>query len=252
MSDKKPSFFSRLQRYLFSGILTLIPLWLTWILFDFLLSQLSNIGKPAAALISNTIGYGNYEWLTETWVQAIISVVLTVVFIILVGYAANKIVGRKLIDVFEQTIEYIPLVEKIYGATKKLLSALQQKPDEVQRVVLIQFPSQDMKVVGFVTRTLTDEDTGETIAAVYVPTTPNPTSGYLELVPIEYVTSTDWTMDEAMSFIISGGAVSRETINYRSSKTKQGQVPLQDMDKVQSPDGEVTQKTAEAIQSERD
>jgi uncharacterized membrane protein len=74
-----------------------------------------------------------------------------------------------------------------------------------------------MKTVGFVTRTLQDADTGRTLVAVYVPTTPNPTSGYLEIVPLEKVISTSWTMDEAMTFIISGGAVAPPTMNYDKS-----------------------------------
>jgi uncharacterized membrane protein len=105
-------------------------------------------------------------------------------------------------------------VQKIYGSVKQLVTVLQQKPTDVQRVVLIDFPSADLKAVGLVTRTLVDAETGDKLAAVYVPTTPNPTSGYLEIVPIERITSTDWTVDEAMNFLISGGAVGPDTINY--------------------------------------
>jgi uncharacterized membrane protein len=71
-----------------------------------------------------------------------------------------------------------------------------------------------MKSVGFVTRVLKDEHTGADLAAVYVPTTPNPTSGYLEIVPVAQLTPTSWTIDEAMSFIISGGAVSPEKVPF--------------------------------------
>jgi uncharacterized membrane protein len=71
-----------------------------------------------------------------------------------------------------------------------------------------------MKCVGFVTRIIREQGTGRELAAVYVPTTPNPTSGYLEVVPVDRLTPTDWTVDEAMSFIISGGAVSPETMPF--------------------------------------
>jgi uncharacterized membrane protein len=71
-----------------------------------------------------------------------------------------------------------------------------------------------MKSVGFVTRVLRDEATGAELAAVYVPTTPNPTSGYLEVVPMEKLIPTDWTVDQAMTFIISGGAVSPDRIPF--------------------------------------
>src|SRR3546814_20188528 len=71
-----------------------------------------------------------------------------------------------------------------------------------------------MKSVGFVTRVVREQGTGRELAAVYVPTTPNPTSGYLEIVPVELITPTDWTVDPAMSFIISGGAVSPDSIPF--------------------------------------
>jgi len=91
---------------------------------------------------------------------------------------------------------------------------MQTKPEGVQRVVLIEFPHRGMRAVGLVTRTLRDDRTGAQFAAVYVPTTPNPTSGYLEIVPIERITPTDWTMDQAMAFIISGGAISPGSVRY--------------------------------------
>ena len=125
--------------------------------------------------------------------------------------------GRRIIAAFDQVIGRVPLVQMIYGAIKKLLTSFQQKPDGVQRVVLIDFPSPEMKTVGLVTRTLVDEDTGRRLAAVYVPTTPNPTSGYLEIVPLEKVTSTNWTVDEALNFIVSGGAVAPSKMHYDKS-----------------------------------
>ncbi len=208
---------ARLQGWFLTGVLTLIPLWITWIIFKFVLEQLSDLGMPAARKVAELAGpYAGV--LASDAIQTVLAVVLTVSVILLIGWATTQFIGRRLISLFDMIIQRIPLVEKIYGATKKLLAAMQQKPDGVQRVVLISFPHENMKAVGVVTRTLVDSDTGETIAAVYVPTTPNPTSGYLELVPLDQVTSTDWTMDEAMSFIISGGAVSRETINFRRSR----------------------------------
>jgi uncharacterized membrane protein len=116
----------------------------------------------------------------------------------------------------EAVLDRVPLVQRVYGAVKKLISAMQQKPEDVERVVLINFPSSDMKVVGLVTRTLEDDKTGKKLAAVYVPTTPNPTSGYMEIVPLDRIVSTDWTIDEAMNFVMSGGAVAPDKIYYSS------------------------------------
>jgi uncharacterized membrane protein len=87
---------------------------------------------------------------------------------------------------------------------------LQNKPTGTQRVVLIDFPSPELKTIGFVTRVFADAS-GRELAAVYVPTTPNPTGGYLEVVPLDKLTATDWSVDQAMAFILSGGAVAPDS-----------------------------------------
>ena len=86
-------------------------------------------------------------------------------------------------------------------------------------MVLIAFPNPNMRTVGFVTKVMEDYKTGQQLAAVYVPTTPNPTSGYMEIVPLADLISTDWSMDEAMTFILSAGAVAPDRISYSESAT---------------------------------
>lgn len=209
---------TRAQGWFLTGILTLIPIWITWVIFTFMLGQLSALGRPAARKVTEYLG-PLAGWFAGDAMQTALALILTLSFILLIGWATSQFIGARLLALFDRIMQWIPLVEKIYGATKKLLAAMQQKPDGVQRVVLISFPHNEMKAVGIVTRTLTDVHTGEKIAAVYVPTTPVPTSGYLELVPLDQIIETDWTLDEAMTFIISGGAVSRDTINFRHSGT---------------------------------
>jgi uncharacterized membrane protein len=218
MAETKGSrFISSAQRYLLTGVLTLIPIWITWLVFEFFLAQLSKFGMPWARALSGAVeetAPSIAQWLLEPWFQSILAVFLTLLAFYLLGWAATRVIGKRLIRVFDMVIERIPLVQTIYGSTKKLVAALQQKPDRVRRVVLIEFPSPEMKTVGFVTRVLKDHSTGQELAAVYVPTTPNPTSGYLEIVPLDKVVSTDWSIDEAMTFIISGGAIAPDELHY--------------------------------------
>jgi uncharacterized membrane protein len=200
----------RLQRYLITGALTLLPLWLTYIVFKFVFALLSSVSAPWIAAVAAPLAQAfplAFGWLDAPWVQSAIAVFVTVLLIYLVGWATHRVVGQRLIAAFERGVARIPMVQTIYGGTKKLLELMQTKPDGTHRVVLIEFPNAEMKTVGLVTRTLRDADTGREYAAVYVPTTPNPTSGYLEIVPLDRVTPTDWTMDQAMAFIISGGAI---------------------------------------------
>ena len=206
-----------IQRYLLSGVLTLIPLWVTWLVFEYAFKQLSELGAPWVRAISLALQQEHpavAQWLLEPWFQNILAVCLMLVGLYLVGWLAHRVIGRRLLNLFERLVERLPMVQNVYGLVKKLISALQQQPDKVQRVVLIEFPSPEMKTVGFVTRTVRDKHSGRELAAVYVPTTPNPTSGYLELVPVERLVSTDWSIDEAMNFIISGGAVAPDQVPY--------------------------------------
>jgi uncharacterized membrane protein len=151
------------------------------------------------------------------WFQSGMAIVLVLAALYAVGWVATHVIGRRLLRTFDQLMNRIPLVKTIYGSVRQLLAVLQQHPDGVQRVVLIEFPSASMKTIGFVTRTMRDADSGRELVVVYVPTTPNPTSGYLEIVPLDQVISTDWTIDEAMAFIISGGAVAPATLQYEQS-----------------------------------
>lgn len=210
-----------IQRYLISGIITLIPLWVTWLVFKYVFNQLSKLGAPWVKILSRSI-QNEYpsvaQWLLEPWFQNTLAVLLMLVGLYLVGLLASRVIGRRILNIFESTVQRLPVIQNVYGLVKKLISALEQKPENVQQVVLIEFPSPEMKTVGFVTRTMVDHNSGQELAAVYVPTTPNPTSGYLEIVPIEKLVSTNWSMDEAMNFIISGGAVAPETVPYENNK----------------------------------
>lgn len=208
----------RIQRYLISGILTFIPLWITWWVFKTVLAALSYMGGPLARkTIEPLRDYPRLQALAEQgWFQSATAVLITLGFLLLLGWLANRVVGERLLALVEKFISGVPLIQQVYGSSKKLISALQEKPEGVQRVVLLEFPHDGMKTVGLVTRVLTEEGTGRSLAAVYVPTTPNPTSGYLEIVPVENLVDTHWSLDEAMSFVISGGAVAPSKIQYDS------------------------------------
>ncbi|KFN46554.1 DUF502 domain-containing protein [Arenimonas metalli] len=208
----------RLRAYFFTGLLTLLPIWLVWIVFKFVLGLLSDISQPWVGPVSVRLASAHPEWLgwmDDPWAQSAFAVVGTVLVIVAVGALARRVVGQRLLAWFEGLIARIPLLKTVYGSARKLLDLLQTKPDGTQRVVLIDFPHREMKCVGFVTRVMRENGTGRELAAVYVPTTPNPTSGYLEIVPVDRLTPTDWTVDEAMAFIISGGAVSPDSIPFQ-------------------------------------
>lgn len=218
MPDKDPEpLVGSKKAYLMAGVITVIPLLITWWVVRFIVTLLRDFGGPAVSWLHLALRPWSPEvarLLLHPWFESVLAVILAVVGFYLLGWGATRVVGRRLLATLDALVHRIPLVSTVYGAVQKFLAVLQQKPDGVDRVVLIDFPSPEMKTVGFVTRTLVDAATGRQLAAVYVPTTPNPTSGYLEIVPLEKVISTDWTMDEAMTFIMSGGAVAPPALRY--------------------------------------
>jgi len=210
-----------LRKHLLSGLLTIVPLAITWIVLELLFNVLSRFGRPwVLVLAANIEGQSPMlaDLLREGLLQNVLAVLLVLFAICLLGWATNRVLGRRLFTAFERLVDRVPFVQTVYGSMKRLVGVLQHQPAGVRRIVLIDFPSPEMKTVGLVTRTLRDSATGETLVAVYVPTTPNPTSGYLELVPLERVTPTNWSMDEAMQFVISGGAVAPESIPYHAPR----------------------------------
>ena len=210
------------QRYLLTGILSVIPLWITWLVFKFFFVQLSSLGLPWAMAVSKALGAHSptiAEWMVAPWFQSLLAILLTLFALYLLGWIASKVIGERLLSLFDRLMHRIPVVQTVYGAVSKLIGVLKSKPENVQRVVLIAFPNPHMRTVGFVTKVMEDEKTGQKLAAVYVPTTPNPTSGYMEIVPLTDLISTDWSMDEAMTFILSAGAVAPDRISYSQSAT---------------------------------
>lgn len=213
---------------LLTGLLTLLPIWLTWVVVKFVFVLLSDLSQPWVQPLSRQVAASNPRvlgWFADPWVQTTIAMAATLLVILLVGWLARRVFGQRMIAWFEAMIARVPLANTIYGSARKLLDILQTKPDGTQRVVLVDFPHNEMKSVGFVTRVIREAGTGRELAAVYVPTTPNPTSGYLEIVPVEKITPTDWSVDQAMSFIISGGAVAPDTIPFTTPQAAAREPP---------------------------
>lgn len=210
-------FQANFQSNLIAGLLTVTPLIIVWLVFDFFLTTLSQWGAPLAAgftaFLEDRVPALRPTLENET-VRSGIGVVVALLALYTIGAIASRVIGQRLIHWAEQIITRIPLVETIYSAAKKLVDVLRQKPGaNTQRVVLVDFPGPGLKAVGFVMRTFPDARTGESLAAVYVPTAPNPTSGYLQIVPLAKLTPSEIQGDEAMTMILSGGAVTPDHVS---------------------------------------
>jgi uncharacterized membrane protein len=126
----------------------------------------------------------------------------------------SLVIGRQAFNLFESILERLPFVAKVYTSVRQLLDSMMAKKDTNQRVVLVDFPIAGQKSIGFLTRTLVDSNTGEELAAVLLPNAINPTSAFLQLLPLSRVTMTDLTMEQAMSMLLTGGAVAPESLQF--------------------------------------
>jgi uncharacterized membrane protein len=200
-----------LQRNILAGIITIGPLFVTYLVFSFLLGVLARAGLPFIQLLAAILPG---DWLTQPWLQYVMAVVLTLVVLYVAGRITSLVVGRQAFKLFEAALDRLPFVAKVYTSVRQLLDSMMAKNESSQRVVLVDFPIAGQKSIGFLTRTLTDETTGELLAAVLLPNAINPTSAFLQILPIDRVTETDMNMEQAMSMIMTGGAVGPDKIRF--------------------------------------
>ena len=195
--------WKKLKTYFWAGLLVLIPLVLTifiiWKLFlaidgllsGFINNMLERIGIPATSM-----GLG------------FISVVL---LIFLTGMIAKNYFGRKVIKIGENIVTKIPLINRIYMAIKQISNAFFSEKREVfKKAVLIEYPRKGIYSIGFYTQDTKGEVQDrlkQDVVSIFLPTTPNPTSGFLLFVPKTDVTELDMTIEEALKLVISGGAI---------------------------------------------
>ena len=147
-----------------------------------------------------------FFFLPEAWYRAWVALALTVLLICLIGRYCRSYFGRKAIEWIDHTILHVPLVNKIYGTVKQVNESFSNNKSSFKQVVLVTFPHARSRTVGFVT----GEQKGlgpENLISVFIPTTPNPTSGFLILVPESELIKLDMSVADGIKFIISLGAI---------------------------------------------
>jgi uncharacterized membrane protein len=131
----------------------------------------------------------------------------------LTGLSVSNFIGKKIVERSELFLKDVPMVREIYSTLKQILqSVLMPHKGGFREVVLVEFPRHGMRTIGFVTNRVTDTS-GQKLVNVYIPTTPNPTSGYLEIIPEADVIHLDMPIDDALMMVVSGGMVSPHVID---------------------------------------
>jgi uncharacterized membrane protein len=208
-----------LRRRMLAGVLVIVPLGITAFVLHFLYGFTAGRLTPVVKRLFDPM---------PEYAVPVASMTILFLAVYLVGLIASVVVGRRIIGLFEGLLVRIPLVRTVYGASKQMVQTLsfQGEGKHFKSVVFIDFPRAGMKSLAFVTGRvlLEDADTGTTTEylKVFVPTTPNPTSGYFELVPPDAVTESGITVEEAATFVMSGGFVAPASLKGPSGTLSLG------------------------------
>ncbi len=194
--------WKRLQRHFFTGLLALSPLAITlWILVKFY-EQIDNTMRPWLQRIPH---------LTDMYPDFFLTIIAFFCFlglIVAVGMLARNVAGRAFFSAVEQAMNRIPVVKSVFAAIKQIAEVfLSDRRSAFQEVVLFEYPRPGIYSLGFVTR----DDPGTELLNVFLPTTPNPTSGYLLMIPRHQAAILSLTVEEGIRLIISGGSVMSPT-----------------------------------------
>ncbi|MQF69677.1 DUF502 domain-containing protein [SAR202 cluster bacterium AD-804-J14_MRT_500m] len=184
-----------IRKNVVSGILVLLPLGATYLILKFLFDI---IDLPIRSMVNNAFD----KEIPGVGVIAFLIVVYSA------GFIGNYVIGRRFISLGHRIMDSIPFVRPIYRTARQTVDAfdIENWENKYSRVVLLDFPRDGVKSIGFVTASYKDE-LGKDMVAVYIPTTPVPTSGYLALVEERSAVPTDLSVDDAMKIIVSGGVL---------------------------------------------
>ena len=207
-----------LKRSFITGLVVLMPLGVTFVVVKFLLEK---IGQPASALFFGTWSHlMDRQWLEM--IASILSIFIVIAIITAFGWLSKFVLGKAVLKFTENFIQNIPFISTVYNTVKQIVDTVGKNKQAVfQKAVLVHFPNKDMYSIGFLTsRSMgeTQEKTKEIVCNVFVPTTPNPTSGFLIMVPEDKLVVLDMTVGDAIKLIISGGAVTPEFVKKDSQK----------------------------------
>jgi len=193
--------FKHVKAHIFRGFLAIIPIILSYFVIKFLYVT---IDQRLTSLIARWIGLRIPG----------LGILLVLIFLYLMGLAASNWMGKKALSILDRASSRIPLIKTVYHLGKQVAEALSLPEKKAfQRVVMVQQFREGVWTIGFVAGTIADrEKTGEKLLKVFVPTAPNPTTGFMIMLKETEVRDLDWTISDAMNAVISGGIISPETI----------------------------------------
>ena len=213
--------FKKLQRRIrnifITGLLITLPIALTYFILQFLFKNLDAL-SPVFTKVLIDMGAP----IPEGYRIPALGLVITLLIVLAVGWFTTNFFGKRLINLGESLVEKIPFVRKIYKGSKQVVQSIAHADTSAfRKVVLLEFPRRGMLAIGFVTgsaRGEVQEYTREDVLNVFVPTMPNPTSGFLVFAPPEDLTEIDMSIEDGIKYVVSGGIVDTEGLKLTDVK----------------------------------
>lgn len=212
----KRSPWTRLRTTIMAGLTVLVPLWITgWVLWT-LFKWADGFSTPLIQQFATQLGYPQF------YIPGL-GFLLTFAILWIVGIITTNVVGRHLVHTARDALARLPVVRLIYPPLHKLLETV-TSPDKTgfKQVVLVEYPRQGLWALGFVTAEVPQEDSQKMAYTVFLPTTPNPTTGFVLIVPPEQLRYTSISLESAFQMIISGGVVTPSTLKLPAADRKAG------------------------------
>ena len=214
----RKSFFARWRSSFLTGLAVTFPALLTLAAVKWLVGTISGMTDLLLFFLPRTLTHESLVNANDGkgpmfWYWSLVALVLAVVLISVAGVLARYYIGKKVIDWTDRVLMRVPLLNKFYGAIKQVNDAFAGNKHSFKTVVLVEFPGPGNYSVGFITSEQQGEiqqKTGRKLVSVFVPTTPNPTSGFLILVPEEKLTKLDMSVTDAIKYIVSLGSIAQE------------------------------------------
>jgi uncharacterized membrane protein len=207
----KKSFFARWRASFLTGLAITLPAIISIAAVLWVFRTVSNITDLLLFFLPHDITHQNNGTGPVYWYWSLVALLLAVGLISVVGLLARYYIGKRIIEWLDSAMMQVPLLNKFYGAIKQVNEAFSGDKNSFKTVVMVEFPSAGMYSIGFLTNEQNGEvqqKTKEKVVCVFVPTTPNPTSGFLILVPEEKVTKLDMSVADGIKFIVSLGSIS--------------------------------------------
>ena len=211
------NFQRRIRNVFITGLLITLPIALTWFILQFLLNNFDAL-SPVFTNILIQLGAP----IPEGYRIPFLGLVVTLLIVLIVGWLTTNFFGKKVFQIGELLIEKIPFVRRIYKGSKQVVSSIAEADTSAfRKVVLIEFPRRGLLAIGFVTgesRGEVQELTRENMLNVFVPTMPNPTSGFLIFSPLEELTEVSMTIEEGIKYVVSGDLVTPPVLKIIEAK----------------------------------